>query len=183
MSIHELYRSDYLEWMCQLVSDKTFKSINYSRLLNHLNRVEFVYCMPLDGNRAADGVDIRYRYEDECGEAADPVMVAFFGEYSCSVMEMMVALALRCEENIMSNQEFGDRTGLWFWSMISSLGLANMADRTFDECYVNEVLSKWMNRDHAPTGEGSLFAIPNSDYDLRTIEIWGQLNWYLKTVV
>lgn len=180
---HELYSSNYLEWMCRLVSDQTFKSDNYTRLMNHLNRFPFIFRMSMDGNRAADGVDLRGRFEDNTGLIADPVLVAFFGSCSCSVMEMITALALRCEETIMSDDLEGDRTGLWFWNMIQSLGLYSMDDRSFDECYVNDILSKWMNREFQPNGEGGLFTVINCNCDLRTVEIWEQMNWYLETLM
>ena len=180
----ELYSSRYLEWMGQLVNcDGVFESVDYIRLFNYLNRVEFVYQLPMDHNRASDGVELRYRFKQATGESADPVLVAFFGDKTCSVMEMIAALALRCEETIMCDGEIGDRTGVWFWGMICSLGIQDMTNKTFNEPYVSEVLSKWMNRDFQPSGEGSLFTVTNTRLDLRDVDIWYQMNWYLETII
>ena len=137
----------------------------------------------MDSNRVSDGTELRFRFEQTTGEVADPVMVAFFGRDTCSVMELMTALALRCEEYIMSDGEIGDRTGTWFWEMICSLGLQDMNNQNFNESYVTTVISKWMSRDFRPSGEGSLFTIPNVNCDLRDIDIWCQLNWYLESIL
>ena len=110
------------------------------------------------------------------------------GEYinrnaPCSVLEMMVALAIRCEETIMDNPAYGDRTAQWFWGMIRTLGLYSMTDDRFDQEYVDMVIDRFLNRDYEPNGEGGLFKINNCKYDLRKIEIWYQLCWYLDRFV
>ena len=40
---------------------------------------------------------------------------------SCSVLEMMVALAICCEETYMDNPNIGNRTGQWFWNMVKNI--------------------------------------------------------------
>jgi hypothetical protein len=100
----------------------------------------------------------------------------------CSVLEMMIALAIRCEENIMDDPLIGDRTRQWFWSMISSLGLSGMTDTRFDNKSVDRVLETFLDRDYKPNGEGGLFTIKRCEKDLRKVEIWYQLLWYLDTI-
>ena len=53
----------YFKWMCQLVLDRRYsKSLSYRKLLQFLNRVDFSYTIPMDGNREDDGIDLRYRF-------------------------------------------------------------------------------------------------------------------------
>ena len=96
-----------------------------------------------------------------------------------SILEMMLALAIRCEETIMTDDRYGDRTGEWFWNMIVSLGLGTMNDSRYDRKYINIIIEKFNNRDYKPNGEGGLFTIKNIKKDMRNIEIWYQMCWYL----
>jgi hypothetical protein len=97
----------------------------------------------------------------------------------CSVLEMMVALAIRAETTIMDNTLYGDRTKQWFWSMMMNLGLSTMTDDVFDERFVQNRIDIFLNRQYSYDGRGGLFFIPNTDTDLRNVEIWFQLCWYL----
>ena len=125
--------SEYFEWLCSLVRDsKPIKHRSYRRLMVFLYHTEFEYNIPMDGNRCADGISLRYRFGYEHG-IGDPVIASCLDNNPCSVLEMMVALALRCEEHIMLIPENGLMSGRWFWSMITNLGLDEMYDSNYDE--------------------------------------------------
>lgn len=79
----------------------------------------------------------------------------------------------------MDNPTFGDRTGQWFWDMVRNLGLMNMTDDRFDEGHVRKVIDTFLDRKYEPDGQGGLFKIRHCRRDLREVEIWCQLNWYL----
>lgn len=167
----------YKQWLYDIVCRDIFsRSISYDRLLSYLSHREFTTIIPNDINRAEDGIDLRIRYEMITGEYINR-------NAPCSVLEMMVALAIRCEETIMDNPAYGDRTAQWFWGMIRTLGLYSMTDDRFDQEYVDMVIDRFLNRDYEPNGEGGLFKINNCKYDLRKIEIWYQLCWYLDRFV
>jgi hypothetical protein len=95
---------------------------------------------------------------------------------------MMVALAVRCEETIMDDALMGNRTGQWFWGMIHNLGLSRMTDPEFDRRFVDDVIARFLNREYEPNGKGGLFTVKHCDRDLRTVEIWWQLSWYLDSI-
>ena len=95
------------------------------------------------------------------------------------MLEMMVALCLRCEEQIMCNEEDGNRTGEWFNGMMNSLGLIEIVYEK--EAY--DILSRFANHAYEPDGKGGLFTIPNCGKDMRTAEIWYQAMWYLDEVL
>lgn len=167
----------YKQWLYDIVCKGLFsRNISYNQLLSYLSHREFTVIIPNDINRAEDGVDLRIRYQNLTGEHISR-------REPCSVLEMMIALAIRCEENIMDNPAYGDRTTQWFWGMIKTLGLYSMTDDRFDVEYVDMVIDRFLNREYAPNGEGGLFKINNCKYDLRKIEIWYQLCWYLDRFV
>lgn len=153
----------------------------YRSLLRHLHDIDFTYMIPMDGNRAEDGINLRYRFGEENGYD-DHEIAAELDIFPCSVLEMMVALAIRCEESIMYDSEYGDRTALWFWSMIKNLGLGRISGYPINKAYVDDVISRFLNRDYRPDGKGGLFAVKNCTDDMRTIEIWYQMCRYLDCI-
>lgn len=172
---HERLQFAYFDWLCRIVTDSKYapKTSMY-RLLTYLHQVEFTYDLEMDASRASDGVQLRYIFDPELyTEDKSP----------CSVLEMMIALARKCEF-IMENGEIGDRTANWFWSMIETLGLSVCNDRRFDTTYVDSILHKLLSRAYEPDGggNGSLFYIPSTPYDLRQVEIWYQMCWWLDTL-
>ncbi len=168
----------YFDWMCQIVDCKKYER----RLLMRLHEIDFTYTIPMDGNRAEDGVNLRYRFGRECGHA-DIEVASYLDDRPCSVLEMMVALALRCEEHIMGDPDIGDRTGRWFWDMVDSLGLTKMASNRYNEHYVDATIDIFLNREYKRNGEGGLFTVENSNDDMRSIEIWYQLCRYLNDIL
>lgn len=168
-------KTDYFNWMCCLIYDKKYIGhASYNKLLKYLNNKKFTYTIPLDENRALDGLYLRWRF---AGEAS------YYIKGDCSVLEMMVALSLKCEEQIMSDDDIGNRTGRWFWEMIDNLGLESMYDDNFDKVYADQVIYRLLNREYKPNGDGGLFRVDDRKEDLRKVEIWYQMCWYLDTII
>lgn len=176
MTRHSIER-EYFVWL----SDLVYRD-RYDNLLARLHDTEFIYFIPKDSNRAKDGEALRYRfallhYPDEPADLIVDIL-----DRPCSILEMMVALAIRCEEDIMDDPNVGNRTSQWFWMMVVNLGLGYMYDSRFDEEYVDDVLYRFLHRDYEPNGEGGLFVVRQCDRDLRDAEIWHQLCWYLDEI-
>ena len=170
---------DYFDWMYNLVCRNRYsKNISFKKVFSYLNNTKFTYSIKMDLNRAKDGTELRRRYANEFKIAN--IYDRICGP--CSVLEMMIALAIRCEETIMDDENFGDRTDQWFWDMMKNLGLGHMDDDEFDEEYVSDVITRFLNRDYEPDGRGGLFFVRNCDIDLRDVEIWIQMLWYLDNI-
>ena len=168
--------NEYFEWMYDLVCGKRYsKSVSYRTLLMYLHSTEFIYSIPKDRNRAVDGIGLRRRFalSENCEEKAD------YLTGPCSVLEMMIALSIRCEEGFMDDPTVGDRTGQWFWGMIVNLGLGPMTDNRFDKHLVHDILTRFLKREYEADGRGGLFTVNHSKYDMRDVEIWTQKNYYL----
>ena len=179
MSIRDDVNSDYFEWMYSTVCGRRYaKQISYRKLLSYLHDTEFIFTIPKDENRALDGIDLRYRFV--CLIRKENLLKYLGG--SCSVFEMILALAFRIEEDTMDDPAYGDRTGQWFWTMIGNLGLGSMTDDRFDKEYVRSVIDRFINRDYDPDGRGGLFKLRHCDEDLRDVEIWQQMCWYLDEI-
>lgn len=164
---------DYFEWLCDIVCGRRLsKKETFRNLLEQLHSTEFTYTILKDSNRAEDGIDLRRRFDRN-----------FYMDEPCSVLEMMVALSIRCEETIMDNPEIGDRTGQWFWNMVVNLGLGPMTNKNYDADFVYDILQRFLDREYEPDGEGGLFTVRGCDRDLRKMEIWVQMCWYLDTIV
>ena len=170
-------REDYFKWICSLVGGRS-RSMPYKKLLRYLFDTDFMFVIDRDENRAIDGCDLRYRYGYYHDIPSDTISV-YLDDRRCSVLEMMAALCNRIEENIMYDWDCGDRTGKWFWEMIDNLGLTNATDSKFDLQRVSKAIDIFLHREYAPDGTGGLIRIPNCEKDLRTMEIWYQVNWYL----
>lgn len=167
----------YLDWLCEFVCDKRSRRA-FSKLLYTLYLTDFDAVLDRDENRIVDGLALRPRFLSE--KNIDPKMEGhIFGEKKCSVLELMVALAIRCEDNLMQNPDIGDRTSKWFWVMMHSLGLDNMTDNTYDENKVSYILYTFINRQYDYDGWGGLFTVQNPRRDMRQVEIWYQMCWYL----
>lgn len=176
---HDGIVDEYFDWMCEYVcGDRFASSISFRKLFAYLHDREFTWSIRLDVNRAEDGIDLRYRFAYYTGY--DRVEDYLNGP--CSILEMMIALAIRCEEDIMLDGAYGDRTAQWFWSMITSLGLGSMMDSNFDIDYVEEVVDRFLDRRYEPNGKGGLFTVRHTDSDLTCMEIWHQLNCYLNSI-
>ena len=169
--------NQYFEWMFDLVC---CRKKSYRKLLIQLHNTPFEYTLERDDNRAQDGMDLRLRFIDFMSYSKD---VLDYLDGPCSVLEMMMALSVRCEEHIMGDPEIGDRTGKWFWGMIKNMQLDNMTDDTYDKEYVSERLYIMMNREYNPYGEGGLFTVHHVNKDLRRCEIWYQMCWYLDRMI
>ena len=184
MTLKDKINNEYFDWMFDIVcADMFAKDISYRKLLIYLHSTKFRYSIRRDSNRADDGISLRYRFalSKHYDETLDHDIYYYINE-DCSIFEMMLALAIRCEE-IMDDTAYGDRTRQWFWEMIVNLGLGSMTDDQFDKQYAESVIETFLNREYEPDGRGGLFTVRNCDHDLRNVEIWFQLCYYLDSII
>ena len=177
MNVNEI-SNEYFNWLMHVVCESRYSDqISYRKLLMHLHNTEFIWKLRGDENRAEDGIDLRLRFSDDSGFERD-YLSSYLNE-PCSVLEMLLALAIRCEETIMDDPNKGNRTGQWFWGMIVNLGLGSMMDNNYDKNYVTNVITTFLNRKYESNGRGGLFTVRNCK---RRIEIWHQLCLYLDSI-
>ena len=166
-------QNEYFRWMYDMVCGSKSRT-SYRKLLSRLHSTEFYYMngVGYDENRAHDGISLRYRFEQNTNLDSSVLTGP------PSVLEVIVALAKRLEENIFDDPREGNRTSQWFWEMMTSLGLAGMTDRRYDQNEVDDVLEIFLRREYASNGEGGLFTVNDPDEDMRDVEIWTQAMWW-----
>lgn len=175
-----ILRKKYFLWMAQIVGNPQgkYRRKTYRSLLERLNETEFIPFHPMDENRADDGVELRYRFGREEG-IPDAEIATNLDNRECSVLEIMVSLAIRMEETITSDPDYGNRTGLWFWDMVDSMRLLDMDDSQFEPKKVEQALDRMIHREYASNGRGGLFTVREPREDMRNVEIWYQMMWWL----
>ena len=165
----------YFHWLVGFLDDE-YIATNYSKLLSALFNKEFTWSIEYDENRAADGLSLRKLFMQEYRiSRKTPDLWAFSG---CSVLEMMLGMAKRCEDELIYNPEKGNQTGQIFWVMIENLGLDIYDDFGFYGDEVDRILNNFLSRNYAPNGDGNLFRLRH--FDPRKIDLWLQLNLYLR---
>lgn len=158
----------------KLKTDDMVKS--HSLLLKTLFEKDFYYLNDLDANRAADGIALRNiytSYNDDCNVP----------DGNCSVLEMLIALSDRIEYQIMSDDTYGDRTSLWFWTMLENLGISFIDDDKYNgesRSFIDSKIQKWLDRRFDKNGNGSIWTkIPSKNSDKRdflSLDYWMQAN-------
>lgn len=164
--------NDYFDWLYFMVVPNGGK---FRKLLTMLHTMEFKYFVEYDENRASDGVNLRWYYVDDGGD--DEILR---WKEPCTVLEMLIALAMHMDKIV------GDREldiVHWFWLMLDNLDLAWMKDDKYDKTYVYGRVAMFLDREYEPDGNGNIIYIPDSPDDLRDVEIWNQMCWYLDNIL
>lgn len=165
--ILELYKN----WLIDIVTDNDH--LYYNNLLDCLFHIEFIWSVNGDENRAADGIHLRSVFCDQMNLSNDILV-----DDPCSVLEMMIALAVRGSEDILWDGE-NNWTPYLFWTMIDNLGLEECTDGAFDEAYVYEKIDIFLARKYDKNGVGGLFQIFPNPKNFQKLEIWYQMQFWI----
>lgn len=171
--------TEYFEWLTDLSSTLLQPYGEYRLLSECLYSIEFYSGHGNDADRVEDGLDLRLRFAEESGYSMYMVRTRIMSP--CSVLEMMLALAIRCEENIMGEPGI-DNSGRWLYEMVESLHLNGMEDFYFDEDYIYGRIQIFLQRRYRRNGDGGLFTVHKTNKDLRDADIWFQMCWYLAEI-
>lgn len=182
--IEATIKADYFRWLCGLVEGITEDPrTSYKGLLYTLFAKDFYCFVANDSNRSSDGIYLRREYLEAIKANDDEHGVEWTALTGpCRMLEMMIALAKRCEDDIMYDPKKKDRTRDWFFVMIKNLGLDIYTDANFDylsQEQINRVLDTVIERTYTKKGEGGLFPLKEPKQDQRKVEIWFQLTAWL----
>lgn len=159
---------EYFHYLCDIVD----VDYEYHEMMLMLYDIPFRYSHHLDRNRVEDAEQLRFEFLRDFDERAQ-------FDSPISVLEVLVALAKRCEDNIMHDPDYGDRTHEWFWEMITNLGLNGMKNRYFDEEIVEKNVDIFLDRKYTKTGIGAIFRVKRPKEDLALVDIYMQMRWWI----
>ena len=163
----------YLDDLIDLIDDGSLRQ-SYSEVLIMLYNTEFISPVDEDINRIIDAKNLRQ-------ELGGPVIRPI------SVLEVMIALAKRCHEDIMYGYTFNNVSssiGYWFWVMMENCGLDLLINiraiqrDVFDREFYY-IMDKILHRSYDYYGNGGFFPLHHPEMDQRFCELWYQMNAYL----
>lgn len=161
---------EYYQWLIGLLGDIDLRN-NYQKLLRKLFNTEFTWTVSFDSNRAGDGLYLREIFSKDTG-------INFDYDAPCSVLEMMLALAMRCED-LIYDPDVCDSVLTTFMDMLYNLKLDMMDDNYYDEAEVNRILRVFLGRNYEFNGNGGLFCVLFPSDDFRVKDLWWQANMFL----
>lgn len=186
-TVNELYFTgrSYVEWLESFTIDERMDSarrLSYHKLIKVLWEIEFEPSVGNDHDRAAEGLELRSRYNDILakkageGDFETPDVMAIFGE--CRVLEMLVALSMRMYD-LMQDMGIYNSVSRWFWEIMENVGFDILDDSEWgsdDEQFVFDICDEIMHGfGRRIDRKGGWFRI--DDWD--SIEIWYQMHEYL----
>lgn len=152
-------RERYFHWLLKYIGNGVFRRDSYFELLEYLFNTEYCWSIPMDENRAADGIDLRHRFVMECNENQEDSYIYLSGP--ASVLEVLIALSIRMEQIARGTIDLS-KSGQWFWGMIKNLNILDCYDGNFDYGKVKYFLGEWFNEDSKigifPYGKGEIWA-------------------------
>ena len=169
----DVYQKRYLQWLYNFIGNYS----GYTKLLEYLYQVDYIWIIPMDENRANDGLNLRNRFCD-LYHLDGSQLENIFGSKPCSMLEMMIALSIRIEDDFMGTEN-SNNIPRWFWSMIHSLGLQFNRDEHFSQEKADSIILQFIEHRYSSDGRGSLFYVPMRNVDFRNLQIWDQMNQWL----
>lgn len=162
----------YYHWLCEQVAVVEHNpSRTHARMLRILYTKEFVWFVPNDDNRLADGRDLRYEFINQSRYRNVKIDDIHDG---CSMLELLIGLARR-----LSFEAEGEPRG-WFWQLIENLDLEKYNDNTrLPERAIDDILDQVIFRTYHRSGQGGLFPLQRPHEDQREVELWYQLCAYI----
>ena len=156
----------YLNWLGGQVHPNNGKS--YEDLYALLHAKEFVWLIPNDDNRIADGFDVRHEYLFRFKKR---VVLS----YGCSVLEVIVGVSRRLA--FICGGDAAD----WAWSLIENLNLHKMSGHIgpIRAGRIDDILETFIWRTYNPDGSGGMFPLAWPTKDQRKVEIWYQMAAYI----
>jgi hypothetical protein len=165
----------YFEWLYQQVfPDDGDSVLTYLTVCEIMHDMKFKIVVPRDGNRVADGAQLRNAFlRTVRAEPPDESELMF---PDASIFEVLVALALKAERLIDISPH------VMFGVFLNNLNLANLYDNSRTAGIRNDTfrrLRKFNERKYTSRGTGGLFPLMRSRIDQRNEELWYQMGAYM----
>lgn len=160
----------YLDFLEPQVGVDASSNGAYWDIVNIMFAKEFVWLVPNDDNRIADGLDIRSEWEwfdnDEIVVDLGP----------CSFLEVIIGLSRRMAFITDESAEG------WAWQLLTNLRLGKMRDplSQYKIRKANDILDVVIWRNYNSDGSGGFFPLMRPRNNQREIELWYQMSEYIE---
>lgn len=165
------YFEKYYEYLINQINYINMNS-DYSILLGKLFEIEYFWIIPMDENRAKDGLILREEFND-INKKYD-----ILDNNRCSVLEMLIAFDRRISANILEKPK-----GFWFWLFMENLYLDGFSDTFFPNYWnlnkVEKKVNKWLKRQFDYFGKGGICPLKSTKNDQRNVDFWYQINEFI----
>ena len=170
----------YVRWLAKYVGGLNSRELLMLTLLN----MEFYSDIhDFDKNRMSDAMKLRRSYMEETHLEDEE-----FYEIPPSVLEVLIALAYRIENDILSESD-GITAEDMFNMFLENMGIDFIFDWEWDddkEVYIQLQACRFMDRLYNADGsDGGIFVLkhPDKNVDLRTKDIWMQAQHWLRETI
>lgn len=168
----------YFDYLLNLIYSDEVE--NHRTILSIMFGTDFRWFVHNDDNRAMDGIEIRYNFEQDCDISERDFQELLL--IPCSVMEVVCGLAIRMD-NLMRDPE-EPHINRWFWELVNNLGLMDYTDDSFRKGQwivkdVTDILDIFMDRTYDELGHGGLFPRNFCDKNQKEVELFYQMNGYI----
>lgn len=168
-------------------------SLTFFNLASTLHSIKFRGGVPNDINRVNDGKQLRVWFAKVGSNFKD---YSVLDKPSASVLEVLVALAERIDNDIMCSEEDNPRISEWFWVMMNNMHITKEDYNDKKWClelknFVEYRINLMLERNYKADGDGSLFPMnlhfsPNNwgispnIQNFWDVEIWYQMQFWFK---
>lgn len=176
-------RDRYFRWLCGLVGLQDRRGLSYFTLARILHSMTYSWTIRNDGDRSTDGLQLRFIFAADNCPSLHPSLEELAGP--CTIFEMLVAMAMRIDDWLYGGEDKRTGTQKWFFEMLHNLNLDIWNDGACarGEGYRDDIENKvdiFVRRRYVRNGDGGLFPLRCPQKDQREVEIWYQLQSYLK---
>ncbi len=160
----------YIRWLELQFQDMT-PGQSYWDLLNIMYMKEFIWLIPNDDNRVADGRELRIEFCHAQNIRPD----YWANSEPISFLEVLLGLSRRLAFTV------GDSSEKWAWQLVVNLGLGNMFDHVSiqKKRKVIDTLDTVIWRTYRSDGVGGFFPLIRPSDDQTQVELWYQMAAYI----
>jgi hypothetical protein len=173
---------DYLRWLMSQIrrEDDGHPNRTYEGLCTIMFEKEFVWLVPNDDNRVADGLELRVDFCHKKGIPTERLGAFLHKEHPnppCSFLEVLIGLSRRLA---FVDIEISSPEG-WAWILMNNLALHRITDPVGRgrARKAEEILDICIWRSYSPDGVGGFFPLRRPFEDQSKVEIWYQMAAYL----
>lgn len=183
-------KKSYFFYLLSLINDQDHDSRDYMKLCTLLHETPYQVLNPMDSNRVLDGEALRDKWLDHTRVKDERLRIEYAKDVSdtpASMLEVLVALALRVNDYILADPDKPELAANLFWEFIDNIvsygafgsKYSSASDILTDEkwCdYTSDTMIACLNRINTRTyhsdGIGGLFPLRNPKINQRKEELW-----------